>query len=159
MSIEKGKSAELYSLLRQLKKNEILRYSKQTCEHGHSLISHPQCLRKILGKEEKIGFFDIETSNLVATYGYIFSYCIKKLNGKILKGIITKKDMEKGIFDKNLIKQLIIDMKKFDKLITYYGSRFDIPFIRTRAIKYGLDFPVYKEIKHTDVYYIIRNRF
>jgi len=157
MGIKRG-STELYRLLRSLRKDQILRLSKQTCKHGHSLLVHPVCLKKELGHEEKIGFLDIEASNLSATFGYIISYCIKEANGKIIEKVLTPEDVEAHTFDKNLMKQFIIDIKQFDRVLGYYSTRFDIPFLRTRAVYWGLDFPLYAEIKHTDVYYIIRNK-
>jgi len=151
-------STELYQLLRGLPKQTILRLSRQTCVHGHSLVAHPKCLRKELGKEEKIGFVDIEASNLSATFGYIISYCIKEADGPIIERVLSPKDIKKHTFDKQLMKQFIIDSRKFDRLLGYYSTKFDIPFLRTRCVYFGLDFPLYSEIKHTDVYYIVRNK-
>jgi len=151
-------STELYRLLRGIPKQQILRLSRQTCKHGHSLLVHPTCLRKELGKEEKIAYLDIESSSLVATFGYIISYCLKEANGKIIERVLTPNEIKSHIFDKKLMKQFIVDSKKFDRVLTYYGTKFDVPFLRTRAIHWGLDFPLYSEIKHTDVYYIVRNK-
>jgi len=116
-------------------------------------------------KLHNIGFFDIETSNLKATYGFVFSYAIKvadeeKLNGgqRIYSGLITPEDMKNGNFDRRLIKQCCYDLRKFNMIVTYYGKKFDIPFLRTRAILYGLDFPLYKEVLHTDCWQIVKNR-
>lgn len=151
-------STELYQLLRGLKKQQILRLSKQTCRHGHSLIVHPTCLRNELGKEERIGFVDIEASNLSATFGYIISYCIKEADGKIFKRVLTPEEINNHTFDKELIRQFISDARQFDRLLGYYSTKFDIPFLRTRAIYWEFLFPLFAEIKHTDVYYIVRNK-
>jgi len=151
-------STELYRLLRGIPKQQILRLSRQTCKHGHSLLVHPTCLREELGKEEKWGYVDIESSNLAATFGYIISYCIKEANGPIIERVLTPNDIKNHIFDKRLMKQFIIDSRKFDRLLGYYSTKFDIPFLRTRSLHFGLDFPLYSEIKHTDVYYIVRNK-
>lgn len=151
-------STEIYQLLRGIPKNEILKLSRQTCKHGHSLLAHPSCLRKEIGKPEKIGFLDIESSNLKATFGYVISYCIKEADGKIIERVLTPKEIKNHVFDKELMRDLIRDIRKFDRVLTYYGTGFDIPFLRTRAIFWEFLFPLFGEIRHTDVYYIIRNK-
>ena len=51
-------------------------------------------------------------------------------------------------------------MRKFDRLVTFYGSMFDLPFLRGRAEMYGLkNFPVFGEISGTDLYWTVKNRF
>jgi len=154
-----SRTTVLYKLLKSLTKTEILKYARKTCKHYHSLIAHPECLKQELGKEKRVGFLDIETSNLVATYGYIISYCIKEFNGKIIEDVMNKEDFVSGNFDKRVVGNLVNDLKKFDKVYTYYGVRFDLPFIRSRAVYHGYDFPIYKEVAHTDLYFIMRNKF
>ena len=42
-----------------------------------------------------------------------------------------------------------------------YGShntRFDIPYLRTKALHYGLDFPGYGELYHFDLYYTVKSK-
>ena len=40
-----------------------------------------------------------------------------------------------------------------------HNSRFDLPFLRSRAVYWEIPFPHYHDLLHTDVYYIIRNKF
>ena len=40
-----------------------------------------------------------------------------------------------------------------DLLVTYYGTGFDIPFMRSRAMYWGNDFPEVGEKYHLDMYY------
>ncbi len=132
------------------------------CEHGHNGLpgrkNHPSCYDRAHGLDEKIGFLDIETSNLSADFGIILSYCIKEENGKITSRVLTRQEIQSDTFDKDLLKQFCEDVRKFDRVITYYGSRFDIPFLRTRCILHGLDFPIFKEIRHTDAYMIVKHK-
>ena len=107
---------------------------------------------------EKIGFFDLESTNLVASYGLMMSYCIKELNGPLIKNCITTKEMRSPIKDKRLLNDMCKDMLKFDRIITYYGTGFDIKFSRARALLWDLDFPLYKSVKHTDAYYIVKHK-
>ena len=141
-----------------LSKEEILYLYRHMCKHGHRYLNHYQCYLNEKGQEEKVGFIDIETSNLKANFGIIFSYCIKE-HGKnvFLEKSITKDDLQKGILDRDLVKQCIVDMQKFHRLVGHYSSRFDIPYLRTRALYWKLDFPKYGEILHTDVWKIARN--
>ena len=151
-------SKRLYNVLRSLTKDEILKLSLKRCTHGHTFIEHPKCFERDT-KIERIGFLDIEASNLKADFGYVISYCIKELDGPIDERLITEKELRSKTKDKDLIEQLISDMRKYTRIITYYGSGFDIPFIRTRATMWELEFPLHREMYHTDAYFIIRNRF
>jgi uncharacterized protein YprB with RNaseH-like and TPR domain len=149
----------------RLTKDEIVKRANWRCPvKGHSKhngLEHPKCYEKLkdLEEGEKIGFLDIETSNLKADFGIIFSYCIKEHGGKILGRSLTKEELLNEVYDKELLKECNEDMRKFDKVVGYYSTKFDIPYLRTRSTYWKLDFPVYKEVKHTDVYYIIKNKF
>jgi len=141
-----------------LKKSELQDYLTKRCKHGHIYCEHPACYIKESGRETKIGYLDIETSNLKADFGVMLSYCIKeKGKSNILGRAITKKELENDL-DKDLVNECIQDMLKFDVVITYYGTRFDIPFIRSRALWWKLDFPIFGYLKHKDVYYMVRNK-
>lgn len=143
----------------RLPKDEIIRMSKFRCIHKHSGLEHPQCWQQENKITERIGYLDIETSGLQADFSIIFCYCIKESNGKILGRALRKEELRNKIYDKELTRECISDMKKFDTLVYYYGDRFDIPTLRTRAVYWGLEFPLYKEIKGVDVYPIIKNKF
>lgn len=150
--------------LNRLKKNEIIWLNNHHCKrHHHTYLTHPNCIEidkpNMCPIFEKIGFLDIETSSLQADFSIVLSYCIKELNGEILGRQISFSEINKGIYDKKLLKECIADMRKFDKLIYYYGDRFDIPTLRTRSVFWKLDFPLYKEIKGTDIYPIIKYKF
>lgn len=128
------------------------------CKHRHNGISHWNCYNEDCGLVEKVGFLDIESSSLVATYGIIWSYCIKEENGKTISNVITPNEMKKHIYDKRLLKDFCNDVRKFNRVMTWYGAKFDIPMLRTRCLFWGLDFPLYKEISHTDLYYTAKHK-
>jgi len=71
---------------------------------------------------------------------------------------ISRDDL-RGDLDKRVIRDLIETLKLFDRIYTFYGTKFDLPFARTRAIIHELDFPIFQTVKHKDVYYIVRNKF
>jgi DNA polymerase elongation subunit (family B) len=91
----------------------------------------------------------------------MYTYCIKELGGPIIKRAISLNDLHRGVFDRELLKQFIEDVKKFDRLIFHYGEnrRFDLPFLRTRAEYWELPFPTYGALYVSDTWPILRNRF
>ena len=111
----------------------------------------------------KIGYLDIEATNLNANFGYMLSWYIKE-EGKNLYdfAVIKKAEIFNYEFDKRLVKELLVALKKYDVLYTHYGSdrRFDVPFIRTRAYAHGLQdgLPNYMEKFIMDTYPIAKNK-
>ena len=140
-----------------LKKSELIDLMTKRCRHGHSYLEHPSCWYKEGEKQPKVGYLDIETSNLKANYGMILTYVIKTQGKKeYLTNVIKRKDILARRFDKAVVKQLVEDMSGFDCLIGYFSSRFDMPFIRTRAMIHNIPFPAYGHIQHKDVYYMVK---
>lgn len=146
----------------KLLKAELQIYLSGYCKHRVPYAQHPMCfIREIQegGKKRITGVLDIEFDNFKADFGTILTYAIKVLNQKkVYTGRIYKKDLDNYDFDKRIVKCLIRDINKFDELITYYGTKCDIPYIRTRALYHNLDFPFYGFIKHIDLYYWVKFR-
>jgi len=147
--------------VQRLKKDELVWLGTHKCKHSHTYLEHYSCFLEESPSKAKIGFLDIEASNLKANFGIILCYCIKVAGeDKIYESCITKEEATQAAFpDKRLVQQLIKDMEQFDLLYGFYSTKFDLPFIRTRAISNGLDFPLFGSIKHKDVYYIVKNKF
>lgn len=154
---------KLYSILKKLTKQEILKYSNKTCEHGHPLLSHPNCLAKSIRYVESIGFLDIETSGFDAKFGVVLTWCIKRQGGEVLEGYLQGEDFndKQGHYDKRILQDCINAMQEFDRIVVYWGKdrRFDIPFLRTRAAMMGLVFPIYQEQLVFDLYDTVKNKF
>ena len=109
--------------------------------------------------DDRIGYLDIEASNLNANFGIMFSWCIKEQGKEEIEySIITREELMSGELDKRVVRELVEAMQKYTVIYTYYGSRFDIPFIRTRALMHNIEFPPYGEILHRDLYYLVRSR-
>ena len=89
-------------------------------------------------------FLDIETTSLEADTGIL-----------VAVGLCTKKtDVEINFLDSYKDEERILK-DTFNKIsgktiITFNGKRFDIPFLITRGLKYGLSFP---KIENIDLYY------
>jgi len=144
------------------------------CFHRHNVSMHPACFaqgrvvdgrkpadRKIPWYQEpglKIGYLDIETDNLKANFGNILTWCIKEKGGKILSDRIQKRELFNGSFDRRITQSVVDAMREFNILVSYFGTGFDFPFLRTRALYYGIDFPDFGEIYHWDLYYTVRNK-
>lgn len=140
------------------KKSEIVKAWHYKCKHHHRGLSHIQCYLKDNNIKEKIGFLDIEATNLKANFGIMLSYCIKELDGPVIKNVITPKEIRSYKFDKRLLKDVAADCRKFDRLVTWYGSGFDMPFLRTRCLHYGISFPIRSEVIHNDLYMMARGK-
>lgn len=144
----------------KLKKTEIVWLSNHRCRHSHTYLEHYQCYLSENPERGRTGYLDIEASQLNASFGFMITYCIKdSKSDKIYGRKITKKELVGKNKDKKLVEDCIEDMKRFDRIVTYYGTRFDIPFIRTRALHNNIDFPLYGTLIHNDLYYIVRNKF
>jgi uncharacterized protein YprB with RNaseH-like and TPR domain len=143
-----------------MKKVEMQLFLTGHCKHGHSYVTHPKCYDSEIGRNPRIGVFDIETAwGFKADTGFMICYVIKEYGKeKYYEACLTKEDVDLGHFklDTNVVKHLVDDMKRFDVLITFNGSRFDIPYSRTRALKHKFDFPKYGDMKHIDLYYIVK---
>lgn len=156
------------------------------CIHRHTIDEHPACFVNGLVKgkvsEEdpwfvregfKIGYLDIETDGLKADFSTMLTWCIKEKGGKIYSDSITKEELFDGKADKRIVKSLIDKMKEYKIIVTYFGSVFDIPYIRTKALHYNMEFPAYivyteytksgkeiirtkPELIHWDIYYTVK---
>ena len=144
----------------RLKKKECEWLASNFCKaHGKPFLAHWNCFLKENPEQERIGFFDIEASNLKANFGIILSWCIlDDKTGKIYEDCVTKKDLP-DILDEKVVRSCVETLKSFDKIVTFFGTRFDLPFIRTRAAYFGIPFPEYSQLRHKDAYYIIKSKF
>jgi len=144
----------------RMPKNDILWQYNHYCRHGHRYSEHPTCFLEEyadkLATIQRSACLDIETTNLSADFGYILCYSIKELDGEITHRSITPQEIKTYKFDEPLMRQFLKDIRGIDKVITYYGSNFDIPFLRSRALRFNIPFPGWKELLSTDVYYIAR---
>ena len=144
---------------------ELLWLDENKCKHGHSFLSHRNCwLNTGVLKPEQIGFLDIETSNLSPAFGIVICWCIKDaISGDIYHDYLTNSDIHSSDEDKRIIETCIDTMKKFDRIVGHYSSRFDIPFLRTRAVlhdnKNGLNFPKRGSLIHTDTWIMAKTKF
>ena len=105
----------------------------------------------------KICFFDIETSNLNANFGYILSFGWK-FQGEKEASVISIADYplfkRDPTNDKLLVKDIAEIMMGADVLVGHYSQRFDVPFINTRLLTHG--FHPLPPIPHIDTWRICK---
>ena len=111
------------------------------------------------GHDITIGYLDIETTGFSANIDLMLSWCIKGRGVKKVEGAwITKEELMSEKQDARIVELLVEEMNKYDIIFTYYGTRFDIPFIRTRALYHGTHFPMHKTKSHKDLYYAVKSK-
>ena len=141
-----------------LKEDMLWLFTNKCFAHNRRYTEHPQCFLKEyadrIGTRESVGFLDIEATNLHADFGYILCYSLKPLDGEIIRKSVTPQDIRSYVFDLNVMKQFLKDIEPFTRLVGFYSKdyRFDIPFLRTRALKHELEFPEWRDYLFTDVY-------
>jgi hypothetical protein len=85
-------------------------------------------------------------------------FCMKPIGGEIIYDCLTLKDIDSGIQDKRLVESCVDKLVKFDRVFGHYSSRFDIPFLRTRALVHKLYFPGYGAMKQSDTWQMARKK-
>lgn len=121
---------------------------------------HPSLLLQPITAVE--GMLDIETNHAgrstkgIGELGLMYSYALK-VRGRphIYSDYLKERTL---LAEGQLLMGFIKNLKRFDRVYTYFGTRFDIPIARTRSLYHGLAFPEYMQIEHRDLYYVVRNR-
>ena len=146
---------------RKLTKAEIVWLAENYCRHRHTYLSHYSCFLSekpdTSPLREKVGVFDLESTGLKSNWSHMLAWCIKEHNKDVIYEdvVTTREARDKN--DKRIVKSAVSKIKEFDRTCGWYSSQFDIPYLRSRAIYHGINFPGYKEgLYHTDLYYIAR---
>ena len=106
----------------------------------------------------KVFVTDIEATNLAADIGFIICAGVQDVDtGKEWMYRIdrTKEWKTAKWNDHGVVKPLLDKLGEADILVAHYGQRFDIPYIRTRALVHGL--PDLAPIPLIDSWRVIRN--
>jgi uncharacterized protein YprB with RNaseH-like and TPR domain len=151
-------SKSAYQLYHLLKLKGYDRTYKAVCRKIESLgLRKPS--KYVTGHGTKIGYLDIETTGLKANVDIMLSWAIKTRDkDEVLSDVIKKSEVFNGKYDYRIVNSLIKALNKYDIIMTYYGTRFDVPFSRTRALDHGLEFPKFRTLSHKDIYYLVRSK-
>jgi uncharacterized protein YprB with RNaseH-like and TPR domain len=98
-----------------------------------------------------VSFLDIEATSLDGESGSIIAYGIMEDDQIRVK--LLKEDFK---LESALIKDCLKNLERKEKIITWYGRRYDIPMIITRALKYGIPPNILLNILHVDLYEIAK---
>lgn len=147
----------------RLKKDEILWMYNHYCRHRHRYLDHLNCF--VVEKpdtspvHERVGYLDIETTGLNANFDYIISYAILTNDEEMIGRALKPKECRNWkVLDKNLCREFSDVVKDFDRLVVYWGKdrRHDLPFLRTRVVKWKYKFPLYREVFVSDTYDLVK---
>lgn len=105
----------------------------------------------------RVGTLDIEATGLTGDFHIVLCAVIKRF-GINDKPVVFRIDIKKPDL-MEAERKLLLEIKDYieknlDGVITYYGSRYDIPMLRTRMLAQGID-PLDK-LRHLDMYFTIR---
>lgn len=136
---------------KQLSKPHV--YDEETWqlqENRKLALAHEREARDIwILRNKRIAMFDIETTNLDADIGEMLCACIKPL-GRPVKSFIVDTTAGDGALSASLRDEL----RNYDYVVTWYGTKFDMPYLTTRLISAGEETLGY--MRHVDLYYTSR---
>ena len=103
--------------------------------------------------------FDIETSNLKADFSIMLCACIKPFGGKpiVFRADSYPEWTRNRADDHRIVEDIVEELSKHAIVITHYGSKFDVPYIRAKAVKYGI--PNLPPMFGIDTYRIAKGAF
>lgn len=104
---------------------------------------------RLVEKNKTLAIWDLETWNLNADYGGVLCGSVKTVNGPI-----KTFQIEQLGNDRKVVRELKDYLESFDAWVTQYGKMFDIKFLNTRLLKWGLA-PVDPR-PHIDTYFIVK---
>jgi len=94
---------------------------------------------------------DIEASNLDANFGVVLSAAIKPYHKPTIL-FVNKNKWD----DSEVVKDVVSTINSYDVLVTFYGYKFDIPFLRTRMLHADPSLVLKPTLHHIDLYYVAR---
>ncbi len=108
----------------------------------------------------RVGHLDIEVYNLDANFGTMLSWSILDDATEEIFSDWIKRDeaIDRKRRDKRLVQSLVDKMAEFDGFITYFGTGFDNPYIRTKALMWDIPFYHYGEKMHYDLFYTVKSK-
>ena len=149
--------------IRKLLKRDMVWLGENYCRHGHTYLSHYHCFLTekpdTSPMTEKIGIFDIETTGLKANWSHMLCWCIKDHGKNVIHHDLITSREARDKNDKRIVKSAVEKIKEYDRLVGYYSIRFDIPYTRSRALYHRFEFPAYRDLYHTDLYFMARAKF
>ncbi len=93
-----------------------------------------------MSKNNKIKLWDIEATNLNSDFGFVLSIAVKDLGDSKVRCYSV--DDYKGYKntpwnDEPVLKDAAEDLSDAGAWVTWYGQRFDVPYVNSRLVLYG----------------------
>lgn len=85
--------------------------------------------------------FDLETTNLNADFGRVLCAVIKPQSGKpiVFRGDECSDWENNRADDSELVSEIVSCLSDYDIWVAHNGAKFDVPFLRTRILRWDLD--------------------
>ena len=148
--------------VRKLLKRDMVWLAENKCRHGHTYLEHYACFLQekpdTSPLTENVGIFDIETTGLVANWSQMFCWCMKEHGKNVIHEDLISKRAIRDKDDYKIVKSAVAEIEKYDRIVTWYGTRFDLPYVRSKALYFDIPFPRYQELYHTDLWYQSRSK-
>lgn len=106
----------------------------------------------------RLAFLDIETVNFDADAGSMLCWALKPKGHKELYDCVTRDEQITCQFDERIVKSLMDALDTVDVVITYYGTGFDDPYFKTRALMLKQPLKTVGSLYHWDCFYPVRNK-
>ena len=161
--------------------NRRIKVKDVRCIHRHTFEEHPKCFAEGHVKfdfqndrewervtrtpwykypEHNFCYVDIETDGFKPDFSTMLCWAVKGKDLSTAFSVIKKKELFTTIdVDKRLTADLVAELRKHKIWVSYYGTGFDLPYIRAKALHYGIEFPEFGTYYHHDLYYTVKNKF
>lgn len=114
----------------------------------------------------KIASWDLECSGLNANGAFIICCSVVDVNTPGMPVKTFRIDKYKGYRkdtgnDEALVTELVKYLNEYDLWVTFYGARFDLPFLTTRIVHWnaqGASIPLPSNVPHVDLWRTARNK-
>mgnify|MGYP001579972227 CR=1 FL=1 len=107
----------------------------------------------------RVGFLDLESTSLHADSGHLLSWGLLATDGTVYSDLITRREIMSAEVepDKRIVASCLKALYNVDCVVTYNGTRFDMPLLRSRAMVHGLTYPAYGQLLHIDLYFAAKS--
>lgn len=85
--------------------------------------------------------FDLETTNLNADFGVILCAVVKPANGEpiVFRGDSYANWKRRRSDDSKIVRDIVKTLLNYDIWCAHNGARFDVPFLRSRMLRAGME--------------------
>lgn len=106
----------------------------------------------------KVVLFDIESTSLNADFGYCLAFGWKELGRgtKIVRITADSQKVHRAPDDRMVVRAALGVLSSADLIVSWYGKRFDVPFLQARLLYYGMG--IIPPVPHVDCWEVCRSK-